>query len=350
MKKTTFGLFADLHYKKGMYSATVVDLEAVLERAKNADADFVLHCGDMCNDYVGSPELINTYLNNRYGLSVYGVYGNHELESENNSMQAVTPLLTNDKNAVWGTADGKIGDGQTAYYYIDKGDLRIICTDTNYSFNPSNGEWEHNLTCSYGPPSGNIFSNSLGPKQFEWLEKLLIASAREEKHCVIIGHATYCKKFRGATPDADAVNNLFARVNAMRSGTVIMAINGHYHTNHLIEDNGVVYFDMNTTRNIWWQGKSEPHYNEEHTYKCETVDENGNITGTQRKPFCDLWMSANTWFSDKPLSAVITVSDEGIEINGMEADWAYGIRPTELFDGSEPKVSSGQFKATFNCD
>lgn len=51
-----FGLFADFYYKKGMYSTTEEDLRGVFERAKGEGAQFVVHCGDFCNDYKGSPE------------------------------------------------------------------------------------------------------------------------------------------------------------------------------------------------------------------------------------------------------------------------------------------------------
>ena len=119
MKEVKFTAFADFHYKKGMYIPSVKDMDNILDRAKADNADLVIHLGDMCNDYIGSKELVNAYLDNKYGFAVYGLYGNHELESENNSMPVVTPMLTN-REVVWGTADGKIGDGSIAYYYFDK--------------------------------------------------------------------------------------------------------------------------------------------------------------------------------------------------------------------------------------
>jgi DNA repair exonuclease SbcCD nuclease subunit len=91
-----------------------------MDRARDDRVDFVLHAGDFSNDYQGSPELVKKYLNNEYDLSVYGVYGNHELESNDNSMELVTPLLTNDTRVIWGTADGKLGDGSIGYYYFEK--------------------------------------------------------------------------------------------------------------------------------------------------------------------------------------------------------------------------------------
>lgn len=73
-----------------MYITPVSDLERLLARAAEEKVDFVIHLGDFSNDYVGSPEITDLYLNNPYGLPVYGIYGNHELES-NNRMVCYTP-------------------------------------------------------------------------------------------------------------------------------------------------------------------------------------------------------------------------------------------------------------------
>ena len=92
-----------------MYPAGIPDLRNVIQRAKDTDSAFILHCGDVSNDYLGSPELIKELLENPYGIPVYGIYGNHELESKGNTMAFVTPLLTNRRDDVlWGTDDGTI--------------------------------------------------------------------------------------------------------------------------------------------------------------------------------------------------------------------------------------------------
>lgn len=119
VKSVKFLVFSDFHYKKKMYSATVSDFKKILNRANQSNVDFIVHCGDFSNDYSGSPELINAYLYNSFNLPVYGVYGNHELESSSNSMSIVTPKLTNDGNVFWGTDDKKRNDGSIDYYYSD---------------------------------------------------------------------------------------------------------------------------------------------------------------------------------------------------------------------------------------
>ena len=129
-KTVTFALFSDFHYKQGMYSTSIADMNAILDCANKANASFILSGGDFCNDFKGSPELMKAFLENKYNMPAYNIYGNHELEA-GNSMDFVTPLLTNDKNVVWGTKDGKVGDGSIAYYYVDRDGFRIVCTDNN---------------------------------------------------------------------------------------------------------------------------------------------------------------------------------------------------------------------------
>ena len=105
MSELKFLVIGDFHYKKKMYPATVADLDKALRDASDNRIDICVHLGDFCNDYKGSPELFRKYIDNEYGIDVFGVYGNHELESADNSMQRVTPLLSNKTDKlVYGTA------------------------------------------------------------------------------------------------------------------------------------------------------------------------------------------------------------------------------------------------------
>lgn len=325
--KIKFSVFADLHYKYGMYTASVEDLENVLERANSNNADFVIHAGDLCNDYYGSPELYNAYLNNKYNLKVYGVYGNHELESTNNSMEFVSDKLTNDDSVIWGTDNQKICDGNIGYYYFDIKGYRIICLDTNYSFNEKTNSWEHNATCSWGASAGNVKINSLGPKQLNWLENILFDATNQNLKCIIIGHDSFSNIW-GSSPDTDVVRVMFNKVNAIKENTVIMAINGHHHTDHVAKQDGIVFFDVNSTKNGAWMPNPEKHYLEEHTYICTEYDDNGNPISTKEVPLSNAWMSGNTWFFEDALSAIITIDENGkIIIDGMKTKWIYDIDP-----------------------
>ena len=346
--KTTlkFTVFADFHYKEGMYLSPISDIEEIVNFSHENGVDFILHAGDYCNDYLGSPEAINPLLNNEFGLSVYGIYGNHELESAGNTMAVVTPLITNrTDDVVWGTDDSKIGDGSIGYYYFDKGNFRIICLDTNYSFNEEKSEWQHNLTASWGSPEGNILPNSLAPKQLLWLENLLIKSANESKKCIVVSHATFNNEWHGCSPDSNVVLDLFETANKAQNGTVIMAINGHYHTNKILQKNGILFFDVNTVRNGRWVYNAPKHYDENHTFEYEKYDDDGNKILSEIAPLSALWQSGNTWYFDKPLYATVEIDYDGnIEVFGTKADWIHGVIPEDLPAVKMPEITGGKFK------
>ncbi len=346
-KKVTFTVLSDLHYNEGQYMSTIADLESIFDRANETNSSFVLSAGDFCNNFKASPELMNAWLNNEYDLPAYNVYGNHELES-GNSMDYVTTVLTNDENVVWGTADGKIGDGSIAYYHADRDGFRIVGIDTNYYWDPTAQAWYHNPTNSYGPPSGISTYNCLGPTQLEWLESVLLEAAREGIPCIVVSHDSFAGKFGSTSPDAQAVRDIYAKANAIRRGTVLMSINGHIHTNHQAIVDGVFYLDMNTVRNCEWKGTTEQHYSDEHTFKKEIYDANGNLLRIEDAKLSSLSMGMNTWFAADPLSAVVTIDQYGnITIDGTESTWIYDIVPTGTANGVEPRVLSGTWKLDY---
>lgn len=335
-----FLVFADLHYKKGMYAVKVQHLKQIMDRAKEEKVDLVLHAGDLSNDYQGSPELIKEYLNNEYGLSVYGVYGNHELESKHNSMEFVTPLLTNDTQVIWGTADGKIGDGSIGYCYFQKKGYRFILLDTNYSYHEAAGQWEHNHTASWGAPAGNLYHDSLGPVQLRWLENVLADAAGQGISCILVSHAGFMDHWRHS-PDTNAVQKLIGQINQKVPGTVILCINGHYHTNHLEVQDNVLYFDVNAAINGSWVPKKEQHYTDEHTFQLISYDGEGNRQEIKTVPLTALWQSVNTHYFEDPLSAVVTVTDDGkITVTGSKTQWCYGVAPVDPLPGIMPCISS----------
>ncbi len=338
-KQIKFAVFADLHYKKGMRIETVEDLKAIMKRAHENQVDFVLQAGDMSNDCRRSPELYREYLTNPYGLPVYGTYGNHEMESENNSMQEVTPKLTN-RDVVWGTADGKIGDGSVGYYHADFNGFRIVAIDTNYSWNPTEQIWEHNRTNSHGIPAGNEKVSSLGPVQLGWLKDVLQDAADKDLHCVLLSHAAFSGAW-GYCSDQDTLRALIREVNERKPGTVLMALNGHHHSNHqaVIED--VIYVDVNTARDGLWNPKGEKHY-DGFTYKHIDFDAEGNEISRYDRPVDETWFSKTVWYFAEPLSAIVTLSSDGsATIEGAETTWFGGVDPHTTY--TEPKISDGKY-------
>ena len=346
VKQLTFAVFSDFHYKKGMYASTIDGMQAIVDRAAQAKVAFMIHGGDFCNDYKGSPELMNAYLKNNRNIPAYGVYGNHELESRGNVMPLVTPLLTNRADSVvWASPDGKIGDGFTAHYYFESNGFRIICLDSNYSWNAEKKEWQHNTEASYGPPNGNSSGNSLGPKQLEWLENVLMDAADKGIPCLVFSHVGYSAEWSSA-PDTKKVREIFQKANAIRQGTVLMAVNGHLHTNHVKVIDNILFFDVNTVYNGDWQGgQKEQHYADGMTYDFVDYDADGKPTGSRKRNLTELGQAKNTWFFTDPLSAIVTIDSLGhIVIEGSKTTWRYNVIPSnDGKNGCEPFITSGTY-------
>lgn len=350
MSQIRFLVFSDLHYKKKMYPTKVSDLQNILDRALEEQVQYVLHEGDFCNDYSGSPEILA--LLKRCPLPVFGVYGNHELEAKGNSMEVVTPFLTNVAHkVVWGREDGTIGDGTVGYYYYDTGDFRFVFLDTNHSLMPDGVTWEHNRTASWGYPAGNSRPDSLGPVQLAWLETVLMNAAEEGKQCIINAHASFVGSSWPSSPDHQAVRALYAKANAKRRGTVRMSLNGHYHSTHVQMLEEVCYLDVNVAINGWWQpekfypyGHSNSPEASSYTFEYTGYDGEGNKQETVSFPYADLAMGEQTLFFESPLSCVITLDTDGkIEGKGSKTDWAYGKTSPWFFPGIAPEISDFYF-------
>ena len=330
MSELKFLIFSDFHYKKKMYPATVRDLNTVILAAKDFGASLLIHAGDFSNDYSGSPEIVSAYLDNAADLPVYGCYGNHELETAGNSMYNVTPLLSNRKESViFGTADGKIGDGSIAYYYTDIEKYRFIFLDSNYSYSPE-GALMHNLSASWGCPTGNTGKNSFGDAQIEWLSSSISDAREKGLSCIVVSHAS-CAEGWGGECDAKRIREIFREANNKRERTVILAINGHYHTSNIATFEGVTYIDCPATINGYWQSERFDPYREEdesnpkYIFKFEDYDENGKLIGVSDMPYSKLRMGAQSLFYDKPAYVRVSISDGGIKADFSEMNYSYGI-------------------------
>lgn len=340
VQKVTFSLFADFHYKENMYMSSIADMQSILDRANTNDADFIIHAGDFCNDYSGSPELMNAYLQNNYNLPAYGIYGNHELETAGNTMSKVTPWLTNQAdNVVWGTESGKIEDGSIGYYYYEVNGFRFICLDTNYS-KDSDGNWVHNVEGSYGAASTNTEPDHLGDVQKAWLETVLDDAAEKEIPCVVFAHHSFSGVWTSTAEAAD-VRAIFNAANAKKAGTVMMVLNGHLHTNHSEVIDGILYMDINTVRNGYWQSGAAQHYTDGMTFKQVVYDDDGNATSTYDRNLSELSQASNTYFFTDPLSAMVTIYNTGdVYVEGAESSWIYDVAPSaDGVNGTEPRIS-----------
>lgn len=330
-----FTAITDFHYKKGTNLTTINDFNIITNRAKNFGADFILCAGDFCSDYIRSKEIVNTLKN--LEIPFYNAVGNHELENQNNSLEFVVPLLTNDpKGVVYGS--------EKSYYYFDKNGVRFVFTDTNFSFNEESGFWEHNRTASVGAPKGNLYENSLGEKQLIWLKEVLMDGGEKGLKCIVISHASFNENWKYYSPSAKAVKEIFDHVNSKYKGAVLMAINGHRHLDRGERVDGVIYLEINTTFNGFWKVKENYHYGNNHTFIYEDYDENGVFLGSYERPINTLVEGKNTYFFDTPLSADITIYDDGsVSVKGVEGKWRYGISPNCEDKNCVPKITSREF-------
>ncbi len=336
-----FSVFSDFHYKVGMYISSIADMDAITKRANESSVDFLMQTGDFCNDYAGSPELMNAYLKNQYGIPAYGVFGNHEMESAN-SMSIVVPIINSEPDAVtWGTADGKMGDKSIGHYYFEVNGFRIICLDANYSYNPEKAMWERNHSNSSGAPTNNINKSALGPEQEEWLKKVLNDAADKNIPCVIFSHVGFSGAWSSAYNHKE-IRALFSEVNERVPGTVMAAFSGHLHTNHGKVIDGVYYMDVNAARNICWRGSQKEHHYTTETFSKVNYDANGTRINAVETYVKSLSQAKNTWFSTDPLSCIVTISRDGtITIEGMETTWLNDIAPSGTSDAIAPKILSG---------
>lgn len=309
-------VFSDFHYKKRMYPVRISDFQKILDRAKDNNVDFILHGGDFCNDYAGSPELIDLYLNNPYGLPVYGVYGNHELETEGNTMANVTPCLCN--RPVNFAFEG------AAHWYTDLSDkLRLIGVDTNYYYWEEDQSWHHVQPARVGPPKGSLYGCTLGPDQFAWLESLIADACEKGMKVIVTSHMAFggdCWK----CGDAQKVSEMFAKY----PNTVILCVSGHLHTDHFSVVNNIAYFDVNATRNAFWKRMENFHYSDDQTFEFHDYDKDGKEIGVSQMKLNDLYQGKNNWAVNEPLSSILTIDDDGtITIEGSKTDWMYGVLP-----------------------
>ncbi|MBR2043140.1 MAG: metallophosphoesterase [Clostridia bacterium] len=293
----TFTVFSDFHYEPGKNVPELKHLEEIFERAHETNSALVFHCGDFARNWPAYPELHELYLNNKYSLPVYGTYGNHDTQTIYDTFDFITPRLTNDKNAVWATDDGKVQNGEITYYYADNENYRFIFIDTNHSYFPKEGKILHAPPGMGEAPPENVPRHVLGERQLKWLENTLEDAADKGLHCITVSHAGFAGFKEGGwefpTPsyDIEKVREMFNKANKKRPNTVIMSINGHYHTDHAATADNILFFTVNSCVTGWWDCKnSKPYRYGAPLYSTVTISDDFEIT-IQGKQGC--WLNGN---------------------------------------------------------
>ena len=83
-----------------------------------------------------------------------------------------------------------------------------------------------------------------------------------------------------------------------------------------------------------WKSKRSPVFERKYVFRCE--DDLDINTMKQAK---------NTWFFREPLSAIVTVSEDGkIKIEGASTSWVYDIEPDWTASGMVPQIEDHEIR------
>ena len=309
MSKVKICVFADYHYFPYLYPIEQEGLDEIIERAHKENVDVILECGDFAADATKNDGFLQKFLNNKYGIKTTFCYGNHDLERVDS-----LELL----NKAYGV--------DNSYFYRDMFGFRFITVDTNFWYD-DDGTLHHYAGRTVGPPKWNYPHSLFGKKQLEWLSESIDKS---EYPCIIIGHVPMEKSNE---PEPKEFMKILREANEKKPGKVLVYFSGHTHRNHIQVVDNVIHFNVNATYNGEWQPKQHNLFPKELTDKYK--------------------MAANCSIFKDPLSAIVTVEDNGhIKIEGTETGYLYGVAP-EMYGGPfndslgygfcEPRISSAEF-------
>ena len=279
--RVKFLAFADMHYAPGIFPNDSREwLERVLERAKKANSDFVIHAGDFVHDPVKYGDYVKYYSN--AGIPAYHTLGNHDTEG-------CTLAQTLE---AYGLEKG--------HYHFDRNGFRFVVLDTNYF--RQDGRFVHFEGGNYRkiPYSNNW---TIGEDQYEWAEDVLKNSPYP---CVVFMHQS-CERESGGMPDWARMRGLFRWVNKHKRPKVRLVVNGHHHTDSFRFIDGIPYLDLNSANYKYYAQRHKLYPAEYHKSHRGA----GNVIA---------------W--DEPISAVITMDSDGyLKIEGQKAKYLYGVSP-----------------------
>lgn len=281
-----FSVFGDFHYSPEFFDpdpeAKLERLRMIQRRAEKENVSFIIHAGDFCHDAPNHPELMKLY--NDFHIPSYHCIGNHETDLA--PLDAVLEQYKMESNQ----------------YYFDCEGYRFVVYDPCYML--FNGEYIHyNLRNYYTTQAINDF---MPPENIQWMRKVIEDSPHP---CVLIGHTSF-ESGDGIQNNEDVLQ-MIREVNAKRKHSVLMAINGHFHRDHIEIFEDVCHFDINSP-SFQYIGTTHNHFPKE---LCKKV-----------KSFEHLII-----YND-PVHAVITLEGTTITIEGMESSFFMGIGPEQSGD------------------
>lgn len=272
-----FLLFADWHHAPGKFPGkNLDDLHLIQKRAEETGCEFIIHAGDFCHDPNAVADYIKEY--NDFHIPSYHCLGNHDADG-----------CTYEETL-------KHYKMENGYYFFDVNGYRMIVLNPNYFY--VDGEY-HNYS------KGNYFAygkfrDYMPPEQLKWLEETIASSPYP---CITVSHESFAREADGVKNQME-VRKIFNEANARKKNSVLMAINGHYHRDHIRILDNICYFDTNTAAFDW---VGTPH----DLYPKEESDQ--------------IYFMRNCIILNGPLYAIVTVEGSTITIEGSETTLYRGV-------------------------
>ena len=253
-------------------------VEAFIKAANDEKVDFIIDLGDFCR--LDSASQVYRDIWNNFKGEKYHVIGNHDLDRYSVDEYAAGMGMPN------------------RYYSFDKGNFHFVVLDGNNYFDGK--EIIHYDHANYGkyPYSNHSY---IDKKQMEWLEKDL---ASTNLKTILLSHQSLDSELKNGAE----VRSILEKENK-RAGfkKVVLAFSGHNHSNYTKKINGISYMQINSASYVWI-GKptmTEKRFPEEINKKYSLM--------------------AYSMMYDKPLYAIVTLTEEGADIKGTKANF---IPPT----------------------
>ena len=218
-----FLLFADIHCNASWPIHSTKELEIMQKRAEEEGCDFMIHAGDLCFNAAANVDFIEQY--NNFHIPSYHVLGNHD--TDRTPLETVMKMYRMPNN----------------YYYFDCKGYRIIALDPNYYF--SDGVYTHYNMADYG--NDGALHGWLPTEQLKWLEETIASSPYP---CLLISHQSFERAADGVNNQVE-VRRIINEANVQKPHSVLMCMNGHYHTDYIRILDNVCYLDVNSAVGMW---------------------------------------------------------------------------------------------------
>ena len=206
-----FGICADVH-KDIMHDADE-RLAVFIERASEADLDFIVQLGDFCRPYEQNIGFLGIW--NKFQGDRHHVLGNHETDGGFSREESIKFLGSPSK-----------------YYSFDKNGFHFIILDGN-DVNPS-------------PDKAPGYPRYVGDEQKKWLISDLKSTSYQT---IIFSHQSL--EGDGIENRAEIRKILDDENSSAGYRKIVACFSGHHHTDYAVEINGINYIQINSMSYSW---------------------------------------------------------------------------------------------------